>query len=94
MTAQDLVVCYQRDGCSSSGLVFDGVTIQDCCDNVNGGGLGGIGLGASYQHDGIVGCLICQVGKSVHHALFNVNFGLEWFHKSKTDNSIQACDLQ
>ena len=64
-SAQDLIVCYQRDGCSSSGLVFDGVTIQDCCDNINGGGMGGIGLGASYQQDGIEGCLICPVGKSV-----------------------------
>ena len=64
-SAQDLIVCYQRDGCSSSGLVFDGVTIQDCCDNINGDGVGGIGLGASYQQDGIEGCLICPVGKSV-----------------------------
>ena len=64
-SAQDLIVCYQRDGCSSSGLVFDRVTIQDCCDNINGGGVGGIGLGASYQQDGIEGCLICPVGKSV-----------------------------
>ena len=47
--------------------MFDGVTIQDCCDNINGGGLGGIGLGASYQQDGIEVCLICPVGKSVHH---------------------------
>ena len=61
-SAQDLVICYQRDGCSNSGLVFDGVTIQDCCDNINGGGQGGIGLGSSYQQDGIEECLICPVG--------------------------------
>ena len=48
-SAQDLVICYQRDGCSISGLVFGGVTIQACCDNINGGGLGGIGFGSLYQ---------------------------------------------
>ena len=42
--------------------MFDGVTIQACCDNVNGGGLGGIGLGSSYAQDGIEGCIICPVG--------------------------------
>ena len=63
-SAQDLVICYQRDGCSSSryAYVFDGVTVQDCCDNINGGGPGGFGLGASYQQDGIGGCLLCPVG--------------------------------
>ena len=61
-SAQDLVICYQRDACSSSGLVSDGVTIQDCCDNINGGGLGGIGLGSSYQQRGIEGCILCPVG--------------------------------
>ena len=61
-SAQDIVICFQRDACSSSGLVFDGVTIQDCCDNINGGGLGGIGLGSSYQQGGIEGYLICPVG--------------------------------
>ena len=61
-SAQDLVVCYQRDRCSSLGLVFDRVTIQACCDNVNGGEPGGIGHGSSYQQDGIEGCLICPVG--------------------------------
>ena len=61
-SAQDLVICYQRDGCSSSGLVFDGVTIQACCDNINGGGLGGFGLGASYQQSDIEGCIQCPVG--------------------------------
>ena len=65
-SAQNLVTCYEHDGCSSSGLMFEEVTIQDCCDNVNGGGLSGIGFGASYQQDGIEGCLICPVGKSVH----------------------------
>ena len=62
-SAQDLVICYQRDRCSSAGPVFDGVTMQDCCDNVNGGGVGGIGLGASYQlGGGIEGCFICSIG--------------------------------
>ena len=56
------VICYQRDGCSSSGLVFEEVTILTCCDNVNGGGLGGIGLGSSYKQGGIEGCLICPIG--------------------------------
>ena len=61
-SSQELIICYQRDRCSSSGLVFDGVTIQACCDNVNGGGSGGIGLGASYVQDGVVGCTSCPVG--------------------------------
>ena len=55
-----LFICYLHSRCS--GLVFDGVTIQDCCDNINGGGPGGIGLGASYQQDGIEGCIQCPVG--------------------------------
>ena len=33
--------------------------MEACCDNVNGGGLGGIGLGASFQQDG---CTPCPVG--------------------------------
>ena len=57
-----LITCYQRDGCSSSGNVFQDVSIQDCCDNVNGGGPGGIGLGASYQQRGVEGCTPCPVG--------------------------------
>ena len=62
-SAQELVItCYQRDRCLSSGSVFEGVSIQACCDNVNGGGLDGIGLGASYQLDGIEGCTPCPVG--------------------------------
>ena len=59
-SAQDLVICYQRDGCS--GLVFEEVTIQACCDNINGGGLGGIGLGATFQQVSIEGCTPCPVG--------------------------------
>ena len=36
--------------------------MEACCDNVNGGGLSGIGLGASFQLDGIEGCTPCPVG--------------------------------
>ena len=36
--------------------------MQDCCDNINGGGPGGIGLGSSYQQDGVEGCTMCPVG--------------------------------
>ena len=57
-SAQELITCYQRDMCFSSGL--DGVTIQDCCDNINGGGPGGVGLGASFELDGT--CTPCPVG--------------------------------
>ena len=55
------VTCYERQGCSSSGLVFPDITTQECCDNVNGGGLGGIGLGVSFTRDGIE-CTPCPIG--------------------------------
>ena len=58
-SAQELT-CYQRDMCFRSGLVSSGVTMQDCCDNINGGGPGGVGLGASFELDGI--CTPCPVG--------------------------------
>ena len=38
--------------------------MEDCCDNINGGGLGGIGLGSSFQLGGIEGCTPCPIGKS------------------------------
>ena len=62
-SAQELVTCYQRDRCSSSGGVFEGVTMQACCDNINGGeSLDGLGLGTSFQQDGVEGCTPCPVG--------------------------------
>lgn len=66
VSAQDdpneLVICYQRAMCSNSGLVDVGVTFQACCDNLNGGGLDGIGLGASFQLDGVEECFPCPIG--------------------------------
>ena len=61
-STQELITCYQRDRCSSAGLVFERVTVEACCDNVNGGGLSGIGLGASFQLDGIEGCTPFPIG--------------------------------
>ena len=61
-STQEVITCYQRDRCSSGELVFGSVTVEACCDNINGGGLGGIGLGASFQLDGIEGCTPCPVG--------------------------------
>ena len=57
VSAQELT-CYQLSECSSSGLVFDNVTMQDCCDNVNGGG----SLGSSYQQGDMEGCTSCSIG--------------------------------
>ena len=59
-SAQELVTCYVHIKCLGSSL--ERVTVQDCCDNVNGGGLNGIGLGRSYQPDGIRECTPCPVG--------------------------------
>lgn len=61
-SSQELVTCYQHDRCSSAGLVFEGVTMEACCDNVHGGGLNGVGLGNSYQRGSIEGCLSCPIG--------------------------------
>ena len=63
--AQELITCYPADGCSTggAGTVFEEVTIQDCCDNVNGGGQNGIGLGNSYRSDNALGCRPCPVGE-------------------------------
>ena len=55
--AQELITCHQRNECT--GTIFENVTIQDCCDNVNGGRMDGIGLGASFELDG---CIPCPVG--------------------------------
>ena len=60
VSAQELITCHQGDGCT--GTMFEGVTVQDCCDNVNGGGQNGIGLGSSYQQDGVGGCTPCPIG--------------------------------
>ena len=62
VSAQELVTCYEREGCSTSGAHVEDVTMEDCCNNTNGGGLGGIGLGSSYQQGGIEGCTPCPVG--------------------------------
>ena len=60
LSAQELITCHQSDGCT--GTTSEGVTVQDCCDNVNGGGRNGIGLGSSYQQDGVGGCTPCPIG--------------------------------